>query len=111
MSEEQHEQQSRDIRNIELRMERAESRSLSRDEKMDSLVRIVENIDKKMDSFISSLPKEYMTIREFEAYKNSVDKLLAERKDGNKSWQSWVMTLMPYIMSAILGLYVIFGGG
>jgi hypothetical protein len=78
---------------------------------MKSLVKIVENIDKKMDGFISSLPREYMTIREFEAYKASVNALLAERKDGNKSWQSWVMALMPYIMTAILGIYVFVSRG
>ena len=111
MSEELHKQQTEDIRNIELKLERMEGRSLARDEEIKSLVNIVGKIDKKMDELIGVLPREYMTIREFSAYKESINALLAERKDGNKSWQSWVMMLMPYLMSAILGLYVFFSRG
>lgn len=100
-----------EIRNIELRLERMEAIFSERNRKSDEMATAITRLDVKFDAFIASLPKEYVSMREFFAYQENMKSLLAERKDGVKSWQSWVMLLAPTGMSAIMTIYVLFGGG
>jgi hypothetical protein len=109
MTETIHEQQNKEIRNIELRLERMEVIFLERNRKSDDHAAGLTRIETKFDTFIATLPKEYVSVREFSEYKDNLKTLLSERKDGAKSWQSWVMLLVPTFMSAIMTLYVIFG--
>lgn len=109
MSESLHEQQNKEIRNIELRLERMEAILAERNRKSDDMATAITRLDTKFDAFIASLPKEYVSMREFIAYQESLKTILSERKDGQKSWQGWVMLLAPTFMSAIMTLYVLFG--
>jgi len=109
VSETVHEQQNKEIRNIELRLERMEAIFAERNRKSDEMATAITRLDTKFDAFIASLPREYVSMREFTTFQESLKTLLAERKDGNKTWQSWVMLLAPTFMSAIMTLYVLFG--
>ncbi len=109
MSATLHEEQNREIRNIELRLERMEAIATERNRKSDEITIALTRLDAKFDAFIAALPKEYVSMREFFAYQESMKSILAERKDGTKTWQSWVMLLAPTAMSAIMTLYVLFG--
>ena len=98
-----------EIRNIELRLERMETIASERNRKSDDMATAVTRLDTKFDAFIATLPRDYVSMREFAAYQESVKEILAERKDNTKSWQSWVMLLAPTGMSAIMTIYVLFG--
>ena len=102
--------QIRDIREIELKLERIQTILDERNSNSKEAVELVRGLEKKFDTFIETLPDKYVTAREFGNYKNGMTTLLDERKDGLKSWQSWIMLLAPTLLSAIMTLYVLFGG-
>jgi len=105
----EHTKQMDEIRNIELRLERMEAIFSERNRKSDEMATAITRLDTKFDAFIATLPREYVSMREFLTYQESMKALLSERKDNTKSWQSWVMLLAPTGMSAIMTIYVLFG--
>ena len=110
MTESVHEQQNKEIHKIELRLERIEIQLGERNRKSDEMLDTIKKIDQRMDNIMSTIPREYVTVREFTAYQESIKGLLAARMDGNKSWQSWIMLLVPSFISVIISIYAFTGG-
>ena len=104
------EDQIREIRNIEIKLERMEAVFVERNRKSDEMNDAIIRMETKIDALASSLPREYVTNIAFTEFKGNLTSLLTEQKDGVKTWQGWVTMLVPSLISAIIGLYVIFGG-
>lgn len=110
MSESLHEQQNREIRNIELKLERIEVQLLERNRKSDDMMAMVTKIENRMEVFTNTIAREYVTVREFAAFQESITRLMEANENGTSKWQDWVKTLLPLIITSILTAYVVFGG-
>lgn len=103
--------EQKNIQNVELKLERIEASLHVRDVKSDSVNESVKRIEKKMDDFISNTSRDFVTMREFAQHQSAIQILLAARTDGNKSWQGWVQALVPLLVTGLIAVYAILGGG
>jgi len=101
-----HERQNEELRKTDNRLYVIETMLEARNKRSDEMYELMKEI--RME--FRNLPKEYVTVREYNAFQENIRVLLAARQDGMKSWQSWVMLLVPTGISAIIGLYVLLGG-
>jgi len=100
-----HERQNEELRKTDNRLYVIETMLEARNKRSDEMYELM----KEIRAEFRNLPKEYVTVREYNAFQENIRVLLAARQDGMKSWQSWVMLLVPTGISAIIGLYVLLG--
>lgn len=100
-----HERQNEELHKTNNRLYVIETMLEARNKRSDEMYDML----KEIRAEFRNLPKEYVTVREYSAFQENIKILLATRTDGMKSWQSWVMLLVPTGISAIIGLYVLLG--
>lgn len=93
-----HEKQSQAIRDIENRLTKIETLLEERNRKSDEMFAMIAAMSTKLDN----LPAQYVTRREFDAFKDGLKETSTAKYEGIKSWHAVVLGIVMLILGVII---------